>query len=172
MKTNSLAEEYLKQSFIENPSYSFGDWTIMYEHSVKVKDLALRIAQEIECDEELLIIESLWHDIGKVYKADEKILRERHAELGYQVTKNFLPQLSLPFEKEARLISFLKGDLSSIEAQVVKDADIIAFYMDEKLQLAFKTWAEKNNLLNEIERKINKLNHLRFNISKQIAPSL
>ena len=141
----------------------------MYQHSLNVKNISLRIAESVECDETLLAIEALFHDIGKAYKADPKILRERHAELGYDVTKAYLPVLDLRSKQLKELTDFLQGHLHSTEAQIVKDADIIAFFLDEDLQNKFKDWADKQELPDELQRKADKLGKLRFDISKQIT---
>lgn len=167
--TIEQTENFLKISFQENPSYSFNDWIIMYEHSLKVRDFALKIAESVECNKELLTIEALLHDIGKCCKASSKTLREHHAELGYDVAKEFVSQLNLPEEVKNNLVMFLKGQLDSVEGQVVKDADIIAFLSDEKLQNALKIWADKENLPGELQKKLNKINNLKFDVSKEIA---
>ena len=67
------------------------------------------------------------------------------------------------------LTDFLQGHLHSTEAQIVKDADIIAFFLDEDLQNKFKDWADKQELPDELQRKADKLGKLRFDISKQIT---
>lgn len=170
--TVNRVEKFVKDSFIGNPGYSFGDWRIMYEHSLKVKDMALQIAERVECDKEVLAIEAWLHDIGKVYKADQKILREHHTELGYDVAKDFLSELNLSEQQTRKLEAFLRGKTESLEGRIIKDADIIAFFLDEKLQKAFKSWADKQALLNEMQRKADKFNRLEFGISKEIARPL
>lgn len=169
---NSLVvnvQNFVKKAFQENPHYSFGDWSIMYEHSVMVKDISLQIAESVDCDKILLSIEALLHDIGKTYKASGKVLHQQHAELGYEVTKDFLPSLDLTKEQKKKLIQFLQGDVSSIEGQIIKDADCIAFFSDIVLQKAFKNWAEKEGLLNELQRKADKINTLHFEVSRKLA---
>ncbi|MBN1584837.1 hypothetical protein JW899_00515 [Candidatus Uhrbacteria bacterium] len=36
---------FMRRAFVANPSYSFGDWRIMYEHGVRVAEFAERIAE-------------------------------------------------------------------------------------------------------------------------------
>lgn len=162
-------QEFIRESFQGNPDYSFGDWTIMYKHSLKVKETALQIAKSVECDKELLAIEALLHDIGKVYRANSKMLRKHHAKLGYKVAGKFVEQLDLSRQMKKELMTFLKGRKGSIEGQIVKDADVVSFFSDVKLQKAFKNWAEKEGLRAELQRKANKINELEFDVSKKIA---
>lgn len=170
MKTNiEQTDLFLKRAFKKNSSYSFGDPVIMYEHGRTVRDFAMRITGSVECDRELLEVMALFHDIGKAYKADEQTLREKHAELGYEVTKDFLPDLELRDDQRQTLVDFLKGDMTSIEATVIKDADIIAFFADERLQQALKTWGDNNGLPNELQRKADKIRNLTFTSSEAIA---
>jgi putative nucleotidyltransferase with HDIG domain len=170
--TNNQVQEFVKKSFQENQDYSFGDWAIMYEHSLKVKEIALQIAKSVNCDKELLGIEALLHDIGKTYKTDTEVLREHHAELGYEVAKNFLPKLNLSREQNKKIARFLSGNMDSIEARMIKDADIIAFFFDERLQEAFKIWADEQGFSKELQKKADKINKLEFEVSKIIAKPL
>lgn len=172
MSLISRAEEFVKKSYQENPAYSFGDWRIMYDHSVMVKDFALLIAESVECDKDLLGVEAVLHDIGKTYKADPETLRVRHAELGFEVSKDFIADLQLSQLQIDALARFLKGELESIEARIVKDADIIAFFADEHLQNAFKSWADSQKLSDELQRKADKVNKLVFPTSKITAEPL
>ncbi len=169
MTNAEIAEEYLKEVFTENPAYSFGDWTIMYQHSLNVRDLALKIAEQVECDKELLELFALFHDIGKAFKADYMYLHEHHEELGFNVAEPILSRLSLTAEQLAKLTEFLKGDLSSLEANVMKDADTLAFFMDEKLQDLFKKWADEKGLVGELQRKADKYQKLKFEISRKMG---
>lgn len=162
-------KNFVKHSFQENPAYSFNNWMIMYEHSVMVKDIALQIAESVPCNKDLLAIEALLHDIGKVYKADSKFLHKHHAELGYKVAKEFVRQLVLSDSDQKELEAFLKGKTNSTEGKIVKDADIIAFFCDYKLQEAFKIWADVEELSDELQRKADKIDKLEYTSSKEIA---
>ncbi|MFH2063207.1 MAG: HD domain-containing protein [bacterium] len=163
------AKKFLADSFQANPSYSFGDWHIMYDHSVNVSRFARQIGEMVGCDLTVLAIGGLLHDIGKVYQADEEILRREHARLGWIVSDKFLSGLGLSAEQLAKLKDMLSGEGDSEERQVIEDADIIAFFVDEQLQQALKTWADQKGLPNELQRKIDKFNQLRFPVSQTIA---
>ena len=165
-------EQFLKQAFEANPSYSFDDPDIMIRHAMMVRDIALKIENEVHCDRSLLEVMALFHDIGKAYAADQETLRKKHAELGYEVTKDFLPTLKLSEEDLECLENFLKGDMTSLHAQIVKDADVIAFFADPILQVALKNWGEKNDLPHELQRKADRIETLTFETSKQIARPL
>jgi len=162
-------ESFLQDAFVANPSYSFDDPTIMIEHSKTVRDVALQIEEVTHCRRNLLEVMALLHDIGKAYPADEQTLREKHAELGYEVARDFIAKLDLGDDERMRIVTFLKGDMESLEAQIIKDADIIAFFVDEQLQKALKEWGDKNDLPNELQRKANKFEKLKFGISREIA---
>ncbi len=166
--TNQV-EKFVKDSFEKNPSYSFNDWTIMYNHSLMVRDVSFKIAKDINCDKKLLEIEALLHDIGKTYKTDLKTLREHHNELGYEVVKQFLPELNLSQEQSFKLEDFLRGQVKSVESMIIKDADIIAFFADKRLQEAFSGWADKEGLKDELQRKADKINKINFESSKELA---
>ncbi|MHB8831427.1 MAG: HDIG domain-containing metalloprotein [Patescibacteria group bacterium] len=169
MTNAEIAEEYLKKVFVDNPDYSFGDWSVIYQHSLNVRDLALKIAEQVECDKELLELFALFHDIGKAYKADYLYLHEHHEELGFNVAEPILSKLSLSTGQSVKLTEFLKGDLSSVEANIMKDADTLAFFMDERLQDLFKKWADEKGLVGELQRKADKYQKLKFEISKAMG---
>ena len=86
-------EEFVKQAFIQNPHYSFDDWTVMYNHSVMVKDIVLEITNEIVCDKEAIAIGALLHDIGKTYKTDLETLHTEHESFNLLVSENFFENL-------------------------------------------------------------------------------
>lgn len=161
--------EFLENAFIENPHFSFGNWRIMYNHSLLVLKFALGIAEEIDCDKLVLSVGSLLHDIGKAYKADEQLLREKHEELGYEISQKFLEKFNFSDEQRLKLKDIFLGDGKSVERQIIKDADIVAFFADERLQKALKSWADKRGLTNELQRKLDKVRLLHFGVSKKIA---
>lgn len=159
----------MAESFRENPRFSFNDWRIMYDHSVLVLDFSLKIAEGMDCDKLVLSIGALLHDVGKAYDAGEKTLRERHGELGYEVSKGFLEGLGLGAQQLAELKKILSGQSDGVEKKVIEDADIIAFLADERLQNALKGWADNKGLPGELKRKLDKAARLHFTISKEIA---
>ncbi|MDD5251850.1 MAG: HD domain-containing protein [Patescibacteria group bacterium] len=167
--TITQVENFVREAFRKNPAYSFGDGGIMYDHSVKVKDLALLIASNMDCDRELLAVEALLHDIGKAYPADAQTLHERHEELGFEAAVALLPQLPLTSEQAELLSGFLRGNINSVEAEIVKDADTVAFFEDERLQRALAAWAQEQGLAGEMQRKADKFKNLKFKSSRNIA---
>lgn len=163
------AVKFLKESFIANPDYSFHDWRIMYNHSRLVEKFSRQIAKNIECDKLVLSLGALLHDIGKTHKADENTLREKHAELGYIVSKDFIDGLGLSPAQKETLIRILKDQSDLIEKKIIEDADIIAFYADEKLQKAFMNWVLKRGYSEDSQRKLKNIEKLRFGVSKSLA---
>ena len=100
-------EEFVKQAFIQNPHYSFDDWTVMYNHSVMVKDIVLEITNEIVCDKETIEIGALLHDIGKTYKTDLETLHTEHESFNLLVSEKFLENLGLPKGKLEEIKHFI-----------------------------------------------------------------
>lgn len=163
---------FVFEEFEANPHYSFGDGSIMYQHSLHVLDYALELTSELPCDKLIVTLEALLHDIGKTYKADEAVLQERHHELGWKVCEKYLKSLKLTDTQLGELKLFFEKKTDSIESRIVKDADVIAFYSDARLHNQFRRWAEEKNKEGELERKLNKFDSLNFSISKQIAEPL
>ena len=165
-------EEFVKQAFIQNPHYSFDDWTVMYNHSVMVKDIVLEITNEIVCDKETIEIGALLHDIGKTYKTDLETLHTEHESFNLLVSENFLENLDLPKEKLEKIKQLVAYTSGSTEMNAIKDADTIAFYKDKKLYMLFIKWAHENKLDWAIKRKLEKFNNLYFDVSREIAEPL
>lgn len=163
------ARRFLKKSFQANPAYSFNDWRIMYRHSCRVKKLADKICSAVGGDRQVVLLGALLHDIGKTYRASEEVLRERHNELGWEVSRDFIMGLNFKEEQKNKLRDILTGCDGSLESQIIHEADIVAFFIDKKLQTALKIWADKNNLPNELKRKLDNWEKLKFEISKKIA---
>jgi len=157
------AKEYLIESFTRNPSYSFGDGTIMVEHSIHVCEIAENLTVYQECDLLLIQIGSLFHDLGKSHlidgkAVDKQILRSRHEQLNIDAAHNFFKNQEL---SESFIESFAKlfdSESDIVEKSIIKDADIIEFYMNFRLQKALNDWALDNNIQGELQRKADKFN--------------
>ena len=143
--------EFVNKSFRENPHYSFGDWHIMADHSIQVMKYALEIADgyPVEVDPLVVALSALFHDIGKVVKADEQTLLEKHEEMGREVTKDLLPKLGLTQKQIKQIEEIFSHENNSLEKSIVKDADYIDFYVNEKLHTAAKKWADETNTLTD-----------------------
>jgi len=163
------AEEFVKNAFIENPHYSFGHWSVMYNHSVLVKDIALRIAEHVECDKVLAAIGGLLHDIGKTHKADEETLRFDHEKFNLSVAEKFIDGLPLPEDQKNKLKTIVSFADDSVEVKIVKDSDALALFADKKLYMLFIEWAVKNKLRDAIVRKYRKFDKLRLPISVEVG---
>ena len=163
------AEEFVKQSFTENPHFSFGHWSVMYDHSVTVKNIALKIAEQVECDKMLIALGALLHDIGKTQKADENTLHYDHEKFNLPISRFFIDSLNLSASKKRSLKELISYASDSVEMKVIKDADALALYADKRLYMLYIEWAIKNGLSTSIQRKIDKFDKLRFPISKKIG---
>jgi putative nucleotidyltransferase with HDIG domain len=167
-------KEFVKESFIKNPKFSFNDWTIMYNHHVMVLDLCLRISKNIDKSYDMIVLKigALLHDIGKAYEADEKTLVEKHAFLGWEVSKDFLNSLKLKEEQLNKIKDIWNEKKINTEKQIIEDADTLIFYMDKKLNQVYKKWAIERKYKKGMQRKIDKFNSLHFEISKKIGKPL
>lgn len=165
-------EEFVKKSFINKPHFSFNDWTVMYNHSLLVRDLALEIANELDCNREVLSISALLHDIGKTQDADEETLHTNHAYFNLQISQDFIDSLNLSKKNMEKVKSIISYTSNSIEMDIIKDADAIALYKDKRLYMLFVQWANEKKLDWAIKRKLAKFNNLNFDISRIIAKPL
>jgi putative nucleotidyltransferase with HDIG domain len=161
--------EFVKQAFIEHPHYSFGHWSVMYDHSCKVEELAMKIAEEVECDRLLVVLASLLHDIGKTHRADEETLHREHESFNLAVSEDFLESLGLPSERLVKLKRLISYEDDSVEMQVVRDADAMALPADKRLYMLFIKWADRKKLESSIERKLEKFQKLHFAVSRDMS---
>ena len=161
--------KFVKKSFQKNPHHSFNNWQIMYNHSLLVKKLSLKLAKHINCNQTALSIGALLHDIGKTYKADQMTLHEKHEELNSVVAEKFLKNLNLTPKNHKLIIEIISRKGSSNEMKIVKDADTISGWKDKKLYMLVIKWLLKNNLQGSLDRKLAKFENLNFEISKKIG---
>jgi len=168
-KAVAKTEKYVAQKFQEHPNYSFNDWTVMYNHSLKVRAIALQIARDMVIDETVIAIGALLHDIGKTHEADAKILHKQHEKFNLPVSEDFLDSLGLPKEQLQKIKEVVAHKSDSIEMKVVADADALALYADKRLYNLFIQWAKENNLVDAIQRKLDKFLKLNFEKSREIG---
>ena len=169
MDTIEKVREYVKKQFYEHPHFSFGDWKIMYYHSLKVEKIAIEISESVECDKCLVSIGSLLHDIGKTFEADEETLHYNHEDFNLKVSESFLNSLELPFEELEKAKRIISYEGNSSELKIIKDADALALYADKVLYMSYIKWAHENGLDSSIKRKLDKFSKLNFEISKEIG---
>ncbi|HYD35784.1 MAG TPA: HD domain-containing protein [Vitreimonas sp.] len=169
---NSLilqTQRFVDEAFKQHPDFSFNDWRVMAEHSGTVKDLALEIAETLECNKKVLAISALLHDIGKTYPADHDTLHTEHESFNWQVSEEFLKNLDLSPEELDQIKSLILFESEAVEMKIIKDADALAFFKDKRLYMLFINWAKDNNLDWAIQRKIDKYHKLNFEISRQLG---
>jgi len=162
-------EEFVAKEFQGNPHYSFNDWTVMYNHSLKVRDIALRIAKDLPCDKTTIAICAFLHDIGKTFKADSETLHKHHEDFNLLVSEKFLDSLELSSKQLKKAKEVIANNTDSVETKVIEDADTLALYADKKLYMLFIQWAKENNFNDAIQRKIDKFSKLNFEVSKEIG---
>ena len=165
----SKTDEFVKKAFIANPHYSFGHWSVMYEHSVRVKELALKIAKNIDCDRELLAVGSLLHDIGKTKRAEPAVLHTEHEKYNLEVSEALIESFDISADALSKLKDLISFRAESTESRIVRDADALALCLDKRLYMLFIEWAVNETLYWTIHRKINKYSKLNFEVSKIIG---
>lgn len=137
-------KEFVKDAFKKNPHYSFNHWSIMYDHSVRTQELALKIADKITCDKTIVSICALLHDIGKTHKIDVKILHKDHQNFNLIVSEEFLKSLNLNNNDFKKVCDIIRYESDSTEMKIVKDADALALYFDKKLYMLWIAWVFEN----------------------------
>lgn len=162
-------ELFVKELFQKFPHFSFNDWHVMYDHSVLVKNNALKILEQAGGDATLVAIGGLLHDIGKTYPTDLETLRTSHEMFNIVVAADFIQKLDLPAEQFRKLVAIVSYQSNLPEMKMITDADALAFYQDKRLYMLFIDWASKNNLMAPIRGKIEKFSKFNFPISKTIG---
>lgn len=140
----------------------------MYDHSVLVKKLALKIAKSVPCNVTLVAIGALLHDIGKTKKASAEVLHHDHETFNLQQSKPLLKALGV-MKQKTKLEKIISHTGNSTELKVIEDADALALYYDKKLYTLFLKWSIKQKLYYAITRKIKKFDKLHFPVSRKLG---
>ncbi len=143
----------------------------MYDHSVMVMDISRDIsnALDIEIDEDVLFISALLHDIGKTYLSDsQEFLTKNHESLNVVVSQEFIDSLNLSIAQKDLIKDIISGKNQSQESQIIRDADALAMYKDERLQMLYIKRACSNDLYTEITRKVDKFFKVNLGVSTNI----
>ena len=168
-----------------------------FYHLERVKDTALKIAKKVKCDEEVLTVAVLLHDIGyKKHEEDDK----NHYKYGIEIVKKWLPEVDFPESKLADVIEAIRlhdnftwghdGEATDhTETKILQDADRIealgaigvtriAYYFGEKgfpivsdkpVPESKEVWLN-HSYLNTLERDpLKKYENLNFLYSQEIA---
>lgn len=152
---------FMEHAFRESPHYTFGDPTIMIDHSNLVGDIAGVLANHYPgVDNTVAEITAILHDVGKTVHTDEETLLKKHEELGLQVADTLLDTLALTQTQREQVKTFFTNKENTSLRQLVKDADYIAFYADERLHDAFKAWTDRDKLPHEVLRKLQRFDQM------------
>ncbi len=145
MDNTEAAEKFLKQSFQDNPAFSFNDWEIMYHHSVVVCSFALHLATHFpDADLEVVSVGALLHDIGKASKADEDTLRANHGKMAFEFSEKFLKSLDLDEDQYEALINILKEESDSLENKIIK-----GLVINKRFKIMFNTLQRRLSLIEQ-----------------------
>jgi len=162
-------KRFIKREFRSRPRFCFNNWKIMYNHSLLVEKFCLELAKKIKCDNLVLRIGALLHDIGKTYDEDEQTLMDKHEELGYEVSKEFLENLNINNDRLLRIKNLFSKEDKTVEKKIIKDADKISFLADPVIQEVYKEWAEKRGEKDRFRDKVEMSYTFYFEVSKKIA---
>jgi|SRR3989344_2780004 len=165
----SKTKEFVKISFIDNPHFSFNHWSIMYNHSIMVEKIAMKIAKNIKSNKLLVSIGALLHDIGKTYKTDTETLHKHHEDFNWIVSEKFIKGLRLSKPEEYKIKEIISYKNDSVEMKIIKDADALAMYVDRDLHNLWIKWAMQNKLETAIKGKLDKFSNLNFEVSKKLG---
>lgn len=165
----ATVRDFVRAEFIKHPHHSFGDAAVMYDHCLKVEQLGQQLAQGQDCNLFALSIAALLHDIGKTYEADEQTLHAEHESFNLAVCQRFLKQLELPADDLSLVEALIADSSSSMEAIILHDADILAFFMDARLNILFIDWAKEKGLEESIEKKLGNYDRLVLAESKELG---
>ncbi len=164
--------DFVKKAFQENPHYSFNDWHVMYDHSCRVEEIARKIAESVPCDSLVVSVGALLHDIGKTHKADAETLHRAHESFNVLVSEEFLDGLGLEKGRLAKIRGIISYSSDTDEMKIIKDADALALPSDKRLYMLFIEWAHREKLESSIQRKLDKKEKLRFEVSREMAEGL
>lgn len=169
-----------------------------YYHLDRVRDNAMKIAKEVDCDQEVLEAAALLHDIG--YKGKEEDHKNHHI-YSMEIANKWLPEVGFPQKKIPGVLEAIrlhdnlhwekgKGEKTEhIETMIIQDADRmevlgaigiarLAYYFGEKGYPIYNSdpvpktdlvWLN-HSLLNQIKREsMKKWENMNFEISKEIS---
>lgn len=163
------ADIFLKKRFIKYPHWSYNNWRVMYEHSVNVYNLAIKISETVKCDPVIVGLSALFHDIGKTYKASGAFLEIHAHRLNAVVAKPFLEKSNLSKQKIQKILNIISYKSRSTEYKIMMDADALAFFKEIRFHSLYFNWAMQNKKYSDLERHIKKYENLNFLISKKMG---
>lgn len=166
-------------------------------HLERVKEIALKIAKNIDCDKEILIAAVLLHDTGyKNHENDDK----HHYKYSMEIAQKWLPEVGFPVSKLDDVLEAIRlhdnyawghdGEATNhIEIKILQDADRlesmgaigisrIAYYYgergypivsDEPVPESKEVWLN-HSFLDTLDRgSLQKYDNLNFPISREMA---
>lgn len=166
--------EFVKQKFIKHPHYSFNHRSVMFNHSITVKNICIdiyeKLKSKIKIDKEVLCISALLHDIGKTYISDsQEFLLKKHASLNIVISWDFVDWLDMSESQKEKIKEIISENRNHIEWKIIYDADGLGMYKDKTLHMLYVERACNDKLYWEISKKINKYNKMFFDESREIG---
>ena len=177
-----LEEDYLSivKKYAKNNSKS--DDIHGFTHTLRVKDLCLKLGKELGANLFILEIAALLHDIGRLDES-EGTIGKNHAELSAEIAFNLLKSELLQISEEdlnniihcIRAHSFSNKIIpNTLEAQILSDADKLdalgAIGLYRTIGFTVQNQGGLEKVIEHLESKILKLKALLFlDISQKIA---
>lgn len=160
MKTILRETEKYLYEYLSKADYEQHEIDYRYEHSLRVANIGLKLAEMENANKKVVVIGCLLHDLGKF---DTKINRD-HGRISATVARTFLEKFDLS-DKEIGDICYaiathVDGESGYeyediLEAKIVTDADNIDRYSSSKIKQS-RIW-ELNDPIKSIKAKINTL---------------
>jgi len=138
--TQNYLYEFLNQAEFDQHEIDY-----RYEHSLRVANIGLELAEHENANKKVVVMGCLLHDLGK-FECEKNI---EHGRLSAEFAKSFLQTLKLSEKEIADICYSIASHVDGkagyeyddiIEAKVVTDADNIDRYSSSKI-LQAKLWA-------------------------------
>jgi len=147
-------------------SLKWGLKDFYWEHTLRVRNLALIIQKKVCGDRDVVEISALLHDIGKT-----KLLAPGYEEISAKLAKKFLEKVGFDKNKILRIIECIKYEnFESIEARILRAADSMSLIIGDS---EGREWYFKNILKNDKIRIIDELkksfSEIEFDFAKRLA---
>ena len=167
-KVKKFVEEECKK-----PSSKYG-FDPFHSHFFHVAKYAEQLADEFECDKEVVLISAWLHDIGSIIHG-----RENHHETGAKIAEEKLKELNYPsekIEKVKKCIMNHRGSVNnerkSIEEKIIAEADVMSAFDNIgglfKAAFVYENKSQEEGKHSVRQKLKRKRNQLHFKKTKEI----
>ncbi len=146
-------------------------------HLIPMRNYAIKLAQKLNADIEIVEIAAWLHDIGSIING-----RKDHHLIGAEIAENKLKELDYPLEKIERVKSCILNHRGSVnnhratlEEQIISDADTISNFDNIsglfKAAFIYEGLNQKEGMISVREKLQRKWNQLCLEESKNLIKS-